>query len=485
MKVPIFRKKEGSTVTHRKKHPITSLLAMLLVLPVLLAICTFVLPPQFSETFLGEMAAKQQLLQNTPGRRVILIGGSSVPFALDSERLAQELPGWSVVDYGLYADLGTVTMLDWARDDIRPGDLVVLAPEQNSQALSCRVGGDSLWQACDGCFSMLLRLHPSRWETALAALPAFAGKKLHYFLTGRPEAEGIYLRDSFLENGDIRPELRQQNILPLGYQTEQPIFFDPDILSEDFVEEVNTFAAFVRSQGAEIVYHFSPMNASALSPKVTRKAIDGYYDSLSKKLDMPILGNPHNAILESGWFYDSNFHLNAAGSLRFTRLLAEDLKLYWKDTTPTNIPIPQMPAPLQRDFAGDSSCEDCFAYRRTDTGWIAEGLTEQGRSASRLILPSSHNGLPVVGFDAGLFRGNVILEELIIQPNIPAIPDGFAEGCIRLRALILTGSPTDYSIGQGLLNGAGFQICVPSESLTAYRRSYFWQQYAARIQQIQ
>lgn len=468
-----------------KSYPIIALLGMFLVLPVLLAVCAFLLPPQFSETFLGEMAAKQQLLRDTPGRRIIVIGGSSVPFGLNSEQLEQELPGWSVVDYGLYADLGTVTMLDWARDGIRPGDLVVFAPEQNSQALSCRVGGDSLWQACDGCFSLLTRLHPSRWETALAAFPAFAGKKLHYFLTGGPEIEGIYLRESFLENGDIRPELRQQNILPLGYQPEQLISFDPDMLSGDFVEEVNAFAAFARNQGAEIVFHFSPMNASALSPEVTRETIDQYYNYLSQKIDMPILGNPHNAILESGWFYDSNCHLNAAGSLRFTRLLAEDLKLFWKDTTPTNIPIPQMPAPLPNDFTGDSSCEDCFTYRRTETGWIAESLTEKGRSAARLILPARHEGLPVVGFEAGLFRGNVILEELTIQPNIPAIPDNFAEGCIQLHTLILTGAPTDYSIGQGLLNGAGFQICVPSEHLTAYRRSYFWQQYAAWIQEIQ
>lgn len=470
---------------HGTFYSVVALLCMLLVLPVLLAVCAFLLPPQFSETFLGEMAAKKQLLRETPGRRVIIIGGSSVPFALDSERLEQELPGWSVVDYGLYADLGTVTMLDWARDGIRSGDLVVLAPEQNSQAHSCRVGGDSLWQASDGCFSLLTQLHPSRWEAVLAAFPAFAGKKLHYFLTGGPETEGIYLRESFLENGDIRPELRQQNILPLGYQPEQPITFDPDILSEDFVEEVNAFATFVHSRGAEIVYHFSPMNAAALSPDVTRETIDRYYDYLSQKLAMPILGNPHNAILESGWFYDSNFHLNAAGSLRFTRLLTEDLKLFWKDPTLTKIPIPQMPAPLQRDFAGDSSCEDCFTYRRTEIGWVAESLTEQGRSASRLILPARHEGLPVLGFDAGLFRGNVILEELTIQPNISAIPDGFAEGCIKLHTLNLTGAPTDYSIGQGLLNGAGFQICVPSEYLTAYRRNYFWQQYAAWIQEIQ
>lgn len=467
-----------------KFHSMIALLCMLLVLPVLLGICAFGLPPQFTQTFLGEMAAKQALLRNTPGRRIIFIGGSSVPFALDSEQLEQALPGWSVVNYGLYADLGTVTMLDWAREDIRPGDLVVLAPEQNSQALSCRVGGDSLWQACDGYFSLLTRLHPSRCETALAALPAFAGKKLHYALTGGPEADGIYVRESFLENGDLRPELRQQNILPLGYQPEQLISFEPDLLGGDFMEEVNAFAALVRSRGAEIVYHFSPMNAAALSPEITRETIDRYYDALSQKLDMPILGNPHSAILESGWFFDSNFHLNAAGSLLFTRLLAEDLKLFWKDTTPTAIPIPRMPAPMQRDFAGDSSCADCFTYRPNESGWIADGLTERGRSASRLILPALHEGLPVVGFDAALFRGNLVLEALTIQPNISIIPDGFAEGCVQLHSLILTGAPTDYSIGQGLLSGAGFRIFVPAEHLTVYRRSYFWQQYAPWIQEM-
>mgnify|MGYP000494259924 CR=1 FL=1 len=50
-------------------------------------------------------------------------------------------------------------MLDLSIKELRTGDLVVIMPEQQRQALSDTVGADAFWQAVDGDFSALACLH--------------------------------------------------------------------------------------------------------------------------------------------------------------------------------------------------------------------------------------------------------------------------------------------------------------------------------------
>lgn len=463
-----------------KKHRARlSLLCGVCLLPLVLAALGFLLPTQYGQTYLGEMPAKQHRLETAEGKRIIIIGGSSVPFSLDSALLEQLLPGWTVVDYGLYAQLGTVTMLDWAKDSIRAGDFVILTPEQDPLALSCQIDGECILQACDGNWGLLTRLNPKRFEQVAAAFPAFAGKKLRYALVGQPIPTDIYAQRSFNSYGDIGCEGREQNILPGLYQENQPISFDPAMLSPDFVEEVKDFAAAVKEKGASLVYHFSPMNAAALAADAD---IDGYYDALSSTLAIPILGNPHRCILESGWFFDSNFHLNEAGSILFTEMLAEDIKLYLQDTSPTVYTVPAMPTPLQGTVAGDDSDECFFTYQETGNGWIIDGVTPDGQRQEALILPATHGGQPVTGMTATALHGCTRLKALTVQPNISTLWDGFADGCVSLQRVILTGErPSDYSVGDGLMGSTQFLIQVPAVALDNYRRSYSWQKYEAWI----
>lgn len=466
----------------KKRRACLSLLCGVCLLPLVLATLGFLLPAQYGQTYLGEMPAKQHRLETAEGKRIIIIGGSSVPFSLDSALLEQLLPGWTVVDYGLYAQLGTVTMLDWARDGIRAGDLVILAPEQDSLALSCQADGECILQACDGSWGLLAKLNPKRLEKTAAAFPAFAGKKLRYALLGQPIPTDIYARSSFNSYGDIGCEGREQNILPGLFQENQPISFDPAMLSPDFVEEVKDFAAAVEEKGASLVYHFSPMNAAALAAGTERADIDGYYDALSSALGLPILGNPHRCILESGWFFDSNFHLNEAGSVLFTGMLAEDIKLYLQDTSPTVYTVPAMPAPLQGAVAGDDSDERFFTYQKSGDGWIIDGVTPDGQQQEALILPTTHGGQPVTGMTAAALHGCTRLNTLTVQPNISTLWDGFADGCVSLQRVILTGErPSDYSVGGGLMGSTQFLIQVPAAALDNYRRSYSWQKYEAWI----
>ena len=84
-----------------KKHVLPILLAFLLVIPIILLLWGFALPAQYGETFLGQLSAQEDRLSESPGQRIILVGGSSVPFSLRCDLLEAALPGYTVIDFGI------------------------------------------------------------------------------------------------------------------------------------------------------------------------------------------------------------------------------------------------------------------------------------------------------------------------------------------------------------------------------------------------
>lgn len=455
---------------------------LLLLLPTLLCIFGFALPAQYSETFLGVLPDKIQRLRQAEGPRIIVVGGSSIPFSVKSQLMEQALPGYQVVDFGLYADLGTPVMLDWLEEELREGDIVIISPEQDPQALSDYYSAESLWQAVDGSFSLLGQLSSERYEKLAAAFPVFAGKKCYYAIHGAPQPTDIYARSSFNTYTDIQSPLRAANIMAGGYDPNQRISFADTVISSEFIGILNDFAAICQEKGASIYYRFGPMNQDALEA-ATADQVDEYYDFLRQQLSFPIMGDPNRSIMESGWFYDTNFHLNDSGATVFTKYLIEDLKILFKDTSPTLIALPDMPQlAIPAPITGDDSCQDCFTYRRLGDGWVIDGLSEKGLTAQALVVPVSYQGQVVTGIDEGVFAGNTTLQEVTLQLNIGILYDGMFQGCTHLERLILTSqSPSAHTVGDGLLEGADFLICVPEDSVDQYRRHYSWQQYSAYI----
>lgn len=473
--------------TSKNKHNTNSIIllsfaGLLFLLPALLLACGLILPPQYNETFLGEMKYKIKRLQEQAGQRLVFVGGSNVPFALKSELIQACFPQYGVVDFGMYADMGMVVMLDWAKTEIHEGDIFILMPEQSSQTLSCYFSGEDIWQAADGAFELILPISSRRYEKLASTFPVFAGKKLFYAVNGSPSPDGIYSRASFNSHGDISYPDREYNIMAGGYDPNHIISFSPEMLGADFIMELNDFAREANAKGASVYYHFPPMNERALETDTTKARIDSYYDLLQEQLSFPILGSPYRSLMESGWFYDTNYHLNDSGATLFTKYMAEDLKVLFRDTSITDIPSPPMPEIPYLLAEGDNSCLDCFLYRKEEDGWYIDALTSKGLSSPVLTLPFSYEGEPIVGMSDKLFAGNTALRELTIQSNLGILYDAMFQGCTNFQKLILPcESPSAYTVGDSLMEGAEFLIYVPAQAIDSYRRHYSWQKYSSYL----
>lgn len=465
----------------RRLIRILTCLAPLMCTGILTFLLAFALPSQYSGTFLGGFAGKVAYLHETEGPRIILCGGSGAAFALRCDLLEGELPGFRAVNLGMYAGLGSTVPLSAAVDECRENDIVIFMPEQNPQTLSLYFGPQAMWQAADGHFELLRLIREDQWPQMLAQFPYFAAQKAQYFFTGTsPSGDGIYTADAFNRWGDIESTLRDSNIMPEGKDANMLISFGPKDLPDDFAGYINQCAAICAGKDAQLCFAFCPMNRAAVDPE----GIDAYVQHLRDVLTCPVLGSPQDSILDSGWFYDTNFHLNSAGAVLYTAKLASLLRQETGLSAEVSIPLPDMPGAFhtEKGFTGDDSDADMFLYETVSGGVNITGLTEEGASRESLVLPGTWGGRPVLGISASALSGNRVVRSVTVQENIRLIPDGAFDGCSSLQEIILSGmKPSDITVGSRLLDGTGAMILVPMEEVSSFVTSYFWAQYANRI----
>lgn len=456
-------------------------IGLLLSLPGTLLIWGFALPEQYGDTFLGELKYKVELLEETPGPRIVLVGGSGIAFGADSALMERELPGYSVVNFGMYAALGTAVMLDLSQPLLREGDIVILIPEQQEQTLSDWFDPAVMWQGLDGAFGLLRLLPRNKLERLAGTFPAFAGQKFAYFIQGQPpQPEGAYRRDSFNEKGDVSSLLCVRNEMPGGFDANMRIRFDADMVTEEFAQRVRDYAQAAAEAGAVLWYAPCPMNGAAVEDV---ENIDSFYAALQEKLGIPLTGDPHDFILEAGWFYDTNFHPNSSGKTVYTKALIRAVKAMLGDSSPTDIPLPEMPEPAEPGiWAGDDSDGSCFTYGERGGALTVTGLTGEGLERTVLTVPAIWEGKPVSAIGPGAFSGAEHLQKITIQPNIRVIFDGVFDGCAALEHIIIQSArPSACRVGQGLLDGTPAKVYVPGEALSAYRTDYFWSVYGESI----
>lgn len=475
---------------------IITILALLAV-PITLCAWGFLLPAVYSETFMGELPEKVRLLDETDGPRIIILGGSAAAFSLDSDYLESELDGYKAVNFGMYAGLGTRAMLDLSRKSLRRGDIVIVMPEQQGQSLSEYFGAEYFWQAADGNFGLLSRLSRDEVREAVSGFPAFAAGKFGYAASNTaPVPDAVYKKSTFSENGDIRAGIATENRMPGGCDTNTPIVFDEDMVSPEFAEILNGYSEMAARRGAVVYYHFPPMNDKAAAGDADTAAPQ-FSDYLSQILVCKILGDPRDTIMDSRYFFDTNFHLTDEGREVFTRQLVRDIKAELGDFSKTAGETDSLAGSSDAESPGsqdsevvapsdDSSSQeakdDLFVYVIEDGAAAICGLTEKGEKQNSVIVPAEIDGRPVEIIRASAFAGYPELLSIRIPAGVRMIEDGAFAGCEKLREIVMESSrPEECLVGKQLLEGTDAKILVPAEALTAYRLNYNWSVWADRI----
>ena len=421
---------------------VATALAVILAEQVFFLICGFGLPVQFGDTFMGELKSKYERLKETSGKRIVLVGGSGVAFDCDSALMDDFFPSYEIVNFGMYAGLGTKAVMDLSENYIHEGDIVILSPEQSEQTFSDYFNGEYMWQAADGAFGMLRDLKSENFEAMLGNFPRFALEKLNYVMKGqKPQTDSIYQKKSFNTYGDIELDTCRENILPNGYDVNQKVRFTENVVQPEFMDYMNDWAKRLEKKGAVVWYRYCPVNKLSVEDMDDLAAYDVF---LRQKLDFPVIGNPENSLMEAEWFFDTNFHLNQPGKEVNTVQLIRDMKAMLGDDRAVTVELPEKP---HRTW-GEVSAETRI--------WTAK--------------------------DSETYQGE---ETIVIPENMTQIEDYAFSNCAGLKQIVLEQKdPSKCIVGQHLLDGTGAEILVPQMSVDSYKRNYFWSVYAGRIGEV-
>jgi hypothetical protein len=485
------------------KKRIIKLIALVLIVfaPLgIFALYADTLPDAYEKTYLGAFDEKYTRLYSAEGKKIIFIGGSSLPFGLRSDLLESELGGeYEVINFGLYATLGTKFMMDMARDAISEGDIVVLCPETAEQTYSLYFNPDASLQALGGLSTLYTKLSLGDCVALAHNYFEYSFDRIGYAINDNaPDPIGIYRADSLNGFGDISVD-RPYNIMNNGYDANMEIYTDDRLLDEEFISYVNEYISDAEKRGATVYFNYSPINCLAIrSSSLTRAEFER---SLENSLDCELLGTIEDYLIDERYFYDTNFHLNSAGAIYFSNMLALSLKgvLGMEQTTTLEIPAPP---PLEEDvtveveqsgekvdfdkYTGEPNVDyvDVFEYKQSGATYRIVGVKEEYKAIKEVILPSVYNGKNVTAIDANAFYGCAELERIHIGTTYKSLSERAFGGCISLMGVYLYAMDGNRIIPptETLLSGAneGVKIYIPEGS--NYMTGYTWSNYADRFE---
>lgn len=523
-----------------------SILAVILalVLGILFVFVTvLVLPEQFDELYFGELADKYARLRSLEDEdKIIVIGGSSVAFGLDSQMMEQ-YTGYPTVNFGLYGPLGTAIMMDLTRGHIHEGDIIILAPETDHQTMSLYFNGEGMWECADSDFTMLLKVRARDWGEMLGSFWTYAEKKYQFYLYGKAQPDGVYGHDAFDEYGDISYR-RDMPVMDGWYDPDVLIDLDTSIIDEDYIDFVNEYIAYCEKQGATVYFSWPPMNALAVQQDLA--GILEYATFVRENFRCQLISNITEYITAPGFFYDTNYHLTDRGVVLHTARLIQDLENAMGDGDYVEIappsppmaenpgfsgepmmgpnggmPLPQgrnsanaegflipgenetglpesaidtseaeaTPAPTPTpapEIVGSSQDAAYFITESFTEGLMITGVTDEGKSLDTLEIPWLIDGEKVVAIGSNAFDGCNNLRTIYIQSNISRIMQNAFDGAPRLREIHIDNEDGAGILipGTGLFDNVptGTKVYVPASSYGLYLGDYFWGNYMDRLE---
>ena len=255
-----------------------------------------------------------------PSPRLVFMGGSNLAFGIDSKKISDSV-ALPVANLGLHAGLGLNFILNEARENIKPNDVIILSteyflPPQGSLKLQSQlidVNPKAIKYATNGVADYM-RLLNRNFQRCLSTVFYMGLHKL----TGQSVNEKVYQRDAFSAEGD--------NISHLSDDTKHPIDFSVVYKNEynEGIKALNQFIDFAKSKNAKVYYIYPNYPKSAFV--LHNGSITWFAREMNQRLNCQVLGTPADFALDDSLYYDSFYHLNKAGRKMRTDTLISLLK---------------------------------------------------------------------------------------------------------------------------------------------------------------
>ena len=297
--------------------------AVCIIVIILIGSIFIAIPPD-PDSYFGGSVLKLNLLKSTPSPKIVVVGGSSVAFGIDSVLMEKE-HGRPVINDGLNAGLSMLP-LEELKDYIGAGDIIIVSIEYviftfyadgNPQEIS-----DWIEYAPER-----IKYLPEPVAQAPSTLGIMLQRKvnrsINYYLYNRSlePIRGIYQGSDFNSHGDFIGHLKTDYIPPKIDPGAYPI--NP---SEKITNYLIEFKEYASTKGATVFFESQP-NRRTNCKATPEQRIKRFYKDLQEETGIIVLTNMDQLCLPDKYFFDTAYHLNAVGREIRTKRLINNLKI--------------------------------------------------------------------------------------------------------------------------------------------------------------
>ena len=269
-------------------------------------------------------AYKTRLANRIHKPKILLVGGSGVLFGLSARMIAART-GYPTVNFGTHAELGMQYHLYRVRKVVRPGDIVVLADEYGALA-----------GARDKPSQLLVRYALARDHGFIASQGPLA--YLHYLVSFDylDAAYDFLWRQLLTKKGytvrtldrwgdetintaaNVTPDIRRRIKSMRAYRA-------LDVQPGYAAWVLDGFVSDMRRKRVAVVATWPTVLRSASYRTADFKAYLATRENEFRRLHVPLLGTPGEAMLPLAEMFDTTAHPNTIGRARYTAAFADAL----------------------------------------------------------------------------------------------------------------------------------------------------------------
>lgn len=303
-----------------RKYLVKILIFLLAVTVPLVCIFAYIqsLPRTFGQLLMGTTYHKYELLTEEESPKIILIGGSSSPYATDCAKISEAF-GMPCINIGVTSYYGIDFYYNMLKDYMHEGDIVILSPE--AAMMRDGINYEVIWEGVENYPELLKKVPLRYWRKMFLSYYIYADKKFELLGKGYGTWEPEY-KDDFGYYGDAT-EYRETK-LEYGYLREDPITLDRSIVDRHFIAGANRLAKAAEAAGARLFFYYPPVDVLAVTSDA--EEVRGLDEYLREKLDVEMINSIEDSLMEGRYFYDSNNHLTSEGQTLYTERLIDVLR---------------------------------------------------------------------------------------------------------------------------------------------------------------
>jgi hypothetical protein len=257
---------------------------------------------------------KHLILENTASPKIVLAGGSNLAFGIDSAAI-QNTFHIPVVNLGLHGGFGLGRILDDVSPFLHNRDILLIAPEYDHFT--------NMWNGEEAAYELIFDARQYRllW-TAHYMLPKnfdayFSIHQKAIIARYTPLNPQAYSRYGFNSYGDYVKHLTMENqrIIPKK---------NIGIVDQAYLAHFFKLIVDFTARGITVILSYpSYEEQSYRNSAGTIAALDAAFRS---KENLLVISAPDSSCFPAGFFYDTEYHLNAAGRTLRTERLITDLR---------------------------------------------------------------------------------------------------------------------------------------------------------------